>query len=424
MNICDLLIVNARLGNPEGPTVDIAIRNGVIRAIGPELDYTSSKAVYANGATVLPGLVDVHVHFREPGFEYKETIKTGAMAAAAGGFTTVCTMPNLKPVPDTMENLRRQLDPIARDAVIEVIPYGSITMQRMGQELVDYPELAPYVCAFSDDGTGIESAEVMEEAMRRISKTGKILAEHCEVMSLVRKGCIHDGEYAHRHDLPGICSESEWKEVERNIALAEKTGCRLHICHVSTKESVELIRQAKKRGVDVTAETGAHYIAFCDKDLQDEGRFKMNPPLRTGQDRDALIRGIQDGTIDCIASDHAPHSQEEKSRGLLRSAMGVTGIELSLAAVYTYAVKTGLIPFDRMVDLMARNPRRIFGIKGGLGVGHRADLTIVDFTAPYTVDPETFLSMGKATPFAGRELFGRVMHTIYNGTPVYNHTPQ
>lgn len=424
MNICDLLIVNARLGNPEGPTVDIAIRNGVIRAIGPELDYTSSKAVYANGATVLPGLVDVHVHFREPGFEYKETIKTGAMAAAAGGFTTVCTMPNLKPVPDTMENLRRQLDPIARDAVIEVIPYGSITMQRMGQELVDYPELAPYVCAFSDDGTGIESAEVMEEAMRRISRTGKILAEHCEVMSLVRKGCIHDGEYAHKHELPGICSESEWKEVERNIALAEKTGCRLHICHVSTKESVELIRQAKKRGVDVTAETGAHYIAFCDKDLQDEGRFKMNPPLRTGQDRDALIRGIQDGTIDCIASDHAPHSQEEKSRGLLRSAMGVTGIELSLAAVYTYAVKTGLIPFDRMVDLMARNPRRIFGIKGGLGVGHRADLTIVDFTAPYTVDPETFLSMGKATPFAGRELFGRVMHTIYNGTPVYNHTPQ
>lgn len=424
MNICDLLIVNARLGNPEGPTVDIAIRNGVIRAIGPELDYTSSKAVYANGATVLPGLVDVHVHFREPGFEYKETIKTGAMAAAAGGFTTVCTMPNLKPVPDTMENLRRQLDPIARDAVIEVIPYGSITMQRMGQELVDYPELAPYVCAFSDDGTGIESAEVMEEAMRRISRTGKILAEHCEVMSLVRKGCIHDGEYAHKHELPGICSESEWKEVERNIALAEKTGCRLHICHVSTKESVELIRQAKERGVDVTAETGAHYIAFCDKDLQDEGRFKMNPPLRTEQDRDALIRGIQDGTIDCIASDHAPHSQEEKSRGLLRSAMGVTGIELSLAAVYTYAVKTGLIPFDRMVDLMARNPRHIFGIKGGLGVGHRADLTIVDFTAPYTVDPETFLSMGKATPFAGRELFGRVMHTIYNGTPVYNHTPQ
>ena len=373
---------------------------------------------------MLPGLVDVHVHFREPGFEYKETIKTGSMAAAAGGFTTVCTMPNLKPVPDTMEHLRRQLDAITRDAVIEILPYGSITMQRMGQEPVDYYELAPYVCAFSDDGSGIESADIMEEAMRRISRTGKVLAEHCEVMSLVRKGCIHDGEYAHAHDLPGICSESEWKEVERNILLAEKTGCRLHICHVSTKESVELIRQAKARGVDVTAETGAHYIAFSDRDLQDEGRFKMNPPLRGEEDRQALIRGLQDGTIDCIASDHAPHSEEEKSRGLLLSAMGVTGIELSLAATYTYAVRTGLIPFDLMVDLMARNPRRIFGIKGGLEVGQRADLAVVDFDTPYTVDPDTFLSMGKATPFAGRELYGRVLHTIYNGNPVFNHTPQ
>ncbi len=424
MNICDLLIVNARPGNPDSDPVDIAVRSGVIRAIGPNLDYTSTKAVYANGAVVLPGLVDVHVHFREPGFEYKETIKTGSMAAAAGGFTTVFTMPNLKPVPDTMEHLRRQLDAITRDAVIEVLPYGSITMQRMGQEPVDYYELAPYVCAFSDDGSGIESADIMEEAMRRISRTGKVLAEHCEVMSLVRKGCIHDGEYAHAHDLPGICSESEWKEVERNILLAEKTGCRLHICHVSTKESVELIRQAKARGVDVTAETGAHYIAFSDRDLQDEGRFKMNPPLRGEEDRQALIRGLQDGTIDCIASDHAPHSEEEKSRGLLLSAMGVTGIELSLAATYTYAVRTGLIPFDLMVDLMARNPRRIFGIKGGLEVGQRADLAVVDFDTPYTVDPDTFLSMGKATPFAGRELYGRVLHTIYNGNPVFNHTPQ
>lgn len=424
MNICDLLIVNARPGNPDSDPVDIAVRGGVIRAIGPNLDYTSTKAVYANGAVVLPGLVDVHVHFREPGFEYKETIKTGSMAAAAGGFTTVFTMPNLKPVPDTMEHLRRQLDAITRDAVIEVLPYGSITMQRMGQEPVDYYELAPYVCAFSDDGSGIESADIMEEAMRRISRTGKVLAEHCEVMSLVRKGCIHDGEYAHAHDLPGICSESEWKEVERNILLAEKTGCRLHICHVSTKESVELIRQAKARGVDVTAETGAHYIAFSDRDLQDEGRFKMNPPLRGEEDRQALIRGLQDGTIDCIASDHAPHSEEEKSRGLLLSAMGVTGIELSLAATYTYAVRTGLIPFDRMVALMARNPRRIFGIKGGLEVGQRADLAVVDFDTPYTVGPDTLLSMGKATPFAGRELYGRVLHTIYNGNPVFNHTPQ
>lgn len=424
MNICDLLIVNAHLGSPEGPLGDVAIRGGVIRAIGPNLDYTSARTLYANGATLMPGLVDVHVHFREPGFEYKETIKTGAAAAAAGGFTTVCTMPNLKPVPDTLENLRRQLDPIARDAEIEVIPYGSITMQRLGQELTDYTELAPYVCAFSDDGTGIESADIMEEAMRRIARTGMILAEHCEVMSLVRKGCIHDGEYARKQDLPGICSESEWREVERNIQLAEKTGCRLHICHVSTKESVGLIRQAKARGVNVTAETGAHYIAFCDSDLKDEGRFKMNPPLRAEEDRQALIRGIQDGTIDCIASDHAPHSAEEKDRGLLKSAMGVTGIELSLPAMYTFAVRTGLISFDRMVELMALNPRRIFGIKGGLAVGQRADLTIADFDTPYTVDPEKFLSMGKATPFAGLEVYGRVLHTIFNGNPVYKYSAQ
>lgn len=424
MNICDILIANARIGAPDAPVGDVAIRGGVIRAIGRDLDYTSDKTLYADGAVLLPGLVDVHVHFREPGFEYKETIKTGSAAAAAGGFTTVCTMPNLNPVPDTLPNLRRQLDPIARDADIEVIPYGAITMKRMGTELVDYQELAPYVCAFSDDGSGIESSEVMEEAMRQIARTGKILAEHCEVMSLVKKGCVHDGQYAQEHRLPGICSESEWKEVERNILLAEKTGCRLHICHVSTKESVELIRQGKARGVNVTAETGAHYIAFSDRDLQDEGRFKMNPPLRSEKDREALIRGIQDGTIDCIASDHAPHSAEEKSRGLLKSAMGVTGIELSLAATYTFAVKTGLISFDRMIDLMARNPRRIFGIKGGLEVGQRADLTVVDFENPYTVIPDNFLSMGKATPFEGLELYGRVTHTLFNGKLVYKHTAQ
>ena len=424
MNICDILIANARIGGPDAPVGDVAIRGGVIRAIGRDLDYTSDKTLYANGAVLLPGLVDVHVHFREPGFEYKETIKTGSAAAAAGGFTTVCTMPNLNPVPDTLPNLRRQLDPIARDADIEVIPYGAITMKRMGTELVDYQELAPYVCAFSDDGSGIESSEVMEEAMRRIARTGKILAEHCEVMSLVKKGCVHDGQYAQEHRLPGICSESEWKEVERNIQLAEKTGCRLHICHVSTKESVDLIRQGKARGVNVTAETGAHYIAFSDSDLQDEGRFKMNPPLRSEKDREALIRGIQDGTIDCIASDHAPHSAEEKSRGLLKSAMGVTGIELSLGATYTFAVKTGLISFDRMIDLMARNPRRIFGIKGGLEVGQRADLTVVDFENPYTVIPDNFLSMGKATPFEGLELYGRVTHSLFNGKLVYKHTAQ
>lgn len=412
------LIRNVRLCDPKGEPVSIVVEDGVIREIG-HVGPWSGLEFDGRGLTAIPGLVDVHVHFREPGFEYKETVATGSAAAAAGGFTTVCTMPNLKPAPDSMPNLRRQLDAIDRGAEIEVLPYATITRGRIGKEPVNYPELAPYVCAFSDDGSGIESEDVMRESMKGIARTGKVLAEHCEVMELVRGGCIHDGDYAREHGLPGICSESEWREVERNIRLAEETGCRLHICHVSTKESVRLIRDAKARGVDVTAETGAHYLVFTDADLQDEGRFKMNPPLREADDRDELIRGIQDGTIDCIASDHAPHSAEEKSKGLLKSAMGVTGIELSLPAVYTYAVRTGLISFSRMIELMAGNPRHIFGIKGGLEPGQRADFTLVDFNTPFTVEPDRLVSMGHATPFAGLELYGKVMATFFNGQSVF-----
>ncbi len=412
------LIRNVRLCDPKGEPVSIVVEDGVIREIG-HVGPWSGLEFDGRGLTAIPGLVDVHVHFREPGFEYKETVATGSAAAAAGGFTTVCTMPNLKPAPDSMPNLRRQLDAIDRGAEIEVLPYSTITRGRIGKEPVDYPELAPYVCAFSDDGSGIESEDVMRESMKGIARTGKVLAEHCEVMELVRGGCIHDGGYAREHGLPGICSESEWREVERNIRLAEETGCRLHICHVSTKESVRLIRDAKARGVDVTAETGAHYLVFTDADLQDEGRFKMNPPLREADDRDELIRGIQDGTIDCIASDHAPHSAEEKSKGLLKSAMGVTGIELSLPAVYTYAVRTGQISFSRMIELMAGNPRHIFGIKGGLEPGQRADFTLVDFNTPFTVEPDRLVSMGHATPFAGLELYGKVMATFFNGQSVF-----
>ncbi len=412
------LIRNVRLCDPNGEPVSIMVEDGVIREIG-HIGSWACLEFNGRGLTAIPGLVDVHVHFREPGFEYKETVASGSKAAAAGGFTTVCTMPNLKPAPDSMPNLRRQLDAIDRGAEIEVLPYATITRGRIGKEPVDYPELAPYVCAFSDDGSGIESEDVMRESMKGIARTGKVLAEHCEVMELVRGGCIHDGDYAREHGLPGICSESEWREVERNIRLAEETGCRLHICHVSTKESVRLIRDAKARGVDVTAETGAHYLVFTDADLQDEGRFKMNPPLRAADDRDELIRGIQDGTIDCIASDHAPHSAEEKSKRLLKSAMGVTGIELSLPAVYTYAVRTGLISFQKMIDLMALNPRHIFGIKGGLEPGQRADFTLVDFSNPFTVDPDRLVSMGHATPFAGLELYGKVMATFFNGRSVF-----
>ena len=353
----------------------------------------------------LPGLADVHVHFREPGFSYKETIRTGSEAALAGGFTAVCTMPNLKPAPDSMEHLQEQLDIIRRDAVIKVIPYATITRQRLGAELVDYQALAPYVAGFSDDGSGVQDEEVMRAAMKGIAPTGKILAAHCEVNALLKKGYIHDGEYARRHGHRGICSESEWREIERNIRLAAETGCRLHICHISTAESVKLIRDAQRAGIPVTCETAPHYLAFCDEDLQEEGRFKMNPPIRSARDRDALIEGIVDGTIECIATDHAPHSAEEKAKGLEKSAMGVVGLETALAAVYTYMVKPGIISLEKMTDIMSRNPRRIFGIEGDPGK------VTVDFSQSYMVDPSTFKTMGRSTPFEGVELYGKILRT-------------
>lgn len=417
----DILIKNGMIRRDgESQRCDILISEGRIKRVGTDLVCDPAyEVIDAEGGMILPGLVDVHVHLREPGFSYKETILDGTRAAAHGGFTTVCPMPNLKPAPDTTEHLQEQLDIITRDACIEVLPYATITLKRMGDELVDYAALSPQVVGFSDDGSGVQSEEVMERAMRGISATGKVLAAHCEVNTLLRGGYIHDGEYARTHGHVGICSESEWGEVARDIRLAEVTGCRLHICHVSTRESVELVRQAKARGVAVTCETGAHYLAFCDSDLQEDGRFKMNPPLRTASDREALLEGIKDGTIDCIASDHAPHSAEEKSRGLRQSAMGVTGIELSLAATYTYAVKRGIITLDRMIELMAETPRRIFGIAGGIKPGDRADLTIVDFDQSYIVDPEKFLSKGKSTPFEGQRLYGVVKATISSGKIAY-----
>ena len=358
-----------------------------------------------NNIKELPGLADVHVHFREPGFSYKETIRTGSEAALAGGFTAVCTMPNLKPAPDSLENLHRQLEIIERDAVIKVIPYATITRQRLGHELVDYEALAPYVAGFSDDGSGVQDEDVMRRAMKGIAPTGKILAAHCEVNDLLRGGYIHDGEYARSHGHKGICSESEWREIERNIRLAAETGCRLHICHISTAESVALIREARKAGIEVTCETGPHYLTFCDKDLKEEGRFKMNPPIRSERDRDALIEGIIDGTIECIATDHAPHSYEEKNRGLEKSAMGVVGLETALAAVYTALVKPGIISLEKLVEVMSINPRRIFGIEGDPGK------VTVDFSQRFTVDPVSFKSMGKATPYEGMELFGKILKT-------------
>ena len=399
---------------------DVVVSEGKVERIAERIDATSDMVeMDGRGKVLLPGLVDMHVHLREPGFSYKETISSGSRAAAAGGFTTVCTMPNLNPAPDTVENLQAQLDIIERDAVIEVLPYATITTARKGEELVDYAALAPRVAGFSDDGTGVQSADVMEAAMKGVAATGKMVAAHCEVESLLNGGYIHDGEWCAAHGHKGICSESEWAEVERDIEIAERTGCHLHVCHISTKESVALIREAKKRGVKVSCETAPHYLAMCDEDLRDEGRFKMNPPLRSRADMEALREGLADGTIDVVATDHAPHSAEEKSRGLAGSAMGVVGIETSLAAIYTFMVAGGVIDFGRMVEVMADAPRRLLGLKGGLVEGEKADLTLVDFEKEFSVCPEEFLSCGKATPFEGMRLRGEVVCTIAGGKVVY-----
>lgn len=399
---------------------DVVVSDGKVERIAEYIEATDDMVeMDGRGKVLLPGLVDMHVHLREPGFSYKETILSGSRAAAAGGFTTVCTMPNLNPAPDTMENLQAQLDIIERDAVIEVLPYATITKARKGDELVDYAALAPKVAGFSDDGTGVQSAEVMEQAMKAVAATGKMVAAHCEVESLLNGGYIHDGEWCRAHGHKGICSESEWAEVERDIEIAERTGCHLHVCHISTKESVELIREAKKRGVRVSCETAPHYLAMCDEDLRDEGRFKMNPPLRSRADMEALREGLVDGTIDVVATDHAPHSAEEKNRGLAGSAMGVVGIETSLAAIYTFMVASGVIDFGRMVEVMADAPRRLLGLKGGLVEGERADMTLVDFGKEFSVCPEEFLSCGRATPFEGMRLHGEVICTIAGGKVVY-----
>ena len=363
--------------------------------------------------TVFPGFCDVHVHFREPGFSYKETIATGSRAAARGGYTAVCTMPNLNPVPDSVEHLRQQLDIIEKDACIHVYPYGAITVGEKGEILADLEGMAPDVIGFSDDGRGVQQDEMMLEAMNRAKALGKMIVAHCEDNSLLFNGYIHDGNYAKMHGHRGICSESEWRQIQRDLELVEKTGCAYHVCHISTKESVELIRQAKAKGLDVTCETGPHYLVLTDEDLQEEGRFKMNPPLRGAEDRDALIEGILDGTIDMIATDHAPHSVEEKGRGLEKSAFGIVGIEIAFQTMYTHFVRTGKMTLEKLIDLMAIAPRKRFGIAMG------EDYTVWKLEQEETVDPEQFLSMGKATPFAGHKLFGKCVCTVCDGKIVY-----
>ena len=417
----DYILKNANVyQNGALVAADISVCDGRIVSINREVEPTPGASVIdLNNAVVFPGFVDVHVHLREPGFSYKETILTGTRACARGGYAHVCPMPNLNPVPDSVEHLREQLTLIEKDACIHVHPFGAITVGEMGEEMADLEGMANSVAGFSDDGKGVQSEDMMREAMLRAKNLGKIISAHCEDNSLLHGGYIHDGEYAKLHGHRGICSESEWGPIKRDLKLVEETGCAYHVCHISTKESVQLIREAKARGVNVTCEVGPHYLVFNDMDLQEDARFKMNPPIRSEEDRLALIEGIKDGTIDMIATDHAPHSAEEKGKGLEKSAMGVVGIETAFPVCYTHLVKPGIITLEKLVELLHDNAAKRFGYGTELAEGEAADLTVFDLNEKFTVDPADFQSMGKASPFTGMEMQGVCKLTMIGGEIVW-----
>ncbi len=400
---------------------DVLVKDGIVVSVGRGIDApVGTPIVYLKNQHILPGLADIHVHLREPGFSYKETIATGTRAAAKGGFTLVCSMPNLSPVPDCPENLKIEQEIIDRSAVIKVLPYAAISLNQEGSVLVDMEALSKGCFAYSDDGKGIQQDFLMERAMRSSKALGKTIVAHCEDCSFIPKGaCVHEGAYAREHGLIGIPSASEYVQVKRDLDLVEKVECNYHVCHVSCKESVDAIREAKKKGLSVSAETAPHYLAFCDKDICDDGRFKMNPPLRGEEDRRALIEGIKDGTLEVIATDHAPHTQEEKSRGLLGSSMGVVGLETSFAAMYTYLCKAGHIGLEELVEKMSINPRKLFGLPHGIKVGQRADFMVADLDKEIKVDARSFSSLGRSTPFDGSTLYGEVLLTIFDGNIVY-----
>lgn len=417
----DMLIKGCRIFS-DGRFVfsDVEVRGGSVFRIGPNLSAEQGVPVFEfQNCLLLPGLVDVHVHLRDPGFSFKETMRTGTLAAARGGYTAVCAMPNVSPVPDCAVALDMQLQRIREDAVVRVHPYAAITVGERGETLADMEALAANCVAFSDDGHGVQSDERMRAAMLRAKALGKIIAAHCEDNSLLRGGYIHDGAYAKAHGHRGICSESEWRQVDRDLALARETGCAYHVCHVSTKESVALIRAAKAAGVDVTCETAPHYLLLCEDDLQEDGRFKMNPPLRAREDQQALIEGLLDGTIDMIATDHAPHTHEEKARGLEHSAMGVVGLETALAVLHTGLVRTGVLTMEQLTARMSVIPARRFGLPCGIQAGAAADFAVFDPEKQWTIDPEHFASLGKATPFAGREVTGSVEMTVCGGEIIW-----
>lgn len=400
---------------------DVMVDEGRIIAVSPALPREGVSVVELDHCLVFPGFVDVHVHLREPGFSYKETIAAGTAAAAAGGYTALCAMPNLDPVPDTVEHLQIQLELIRRDAKIHVYPYGAITRGERGEALADLGALAPHVAGFSDDGRGVQSDERMRQAMALAKSLDRPIVAHCEDESLLTPGwCVHDGAFAREHGLPGNAAESEWRQVERDLRLVRETGCRYHVCHVSTKESVALIRAAKAEGLPVTCETGPHYLVLCDEDLQDAGRFRMNPPIRAAADRDALLAGLLDGTVDCIATDHAPHSAQEKSGGLAGSLNGIVGLECAFSVLYTQLVETGAVPLPVLLNALCVNPRRIFGLPGGLlAPGQPADLTVLDLNRPHVIDSAAFRSLGRATPFDGWGVSAAVALTLCGGEVAY-----
>nr|WP_325216684.1 dihydroorotase [uncultured Oscillibacter sp.] len=401
--------------------LEIAVSEGRIVSVSPRLPRDGACVIELNHGFVVPGFVDVHVHLREPGFSYKETIASGTAAAAAGGYTAVCAMPNLSPVPDSLPRLREELDLIARDARVHVYPYGAVTRGEKGEDLADLADLAPCVPGFSDDGRGVQSRERMKQAMLLAKTLDRPIAAHCEDESLLTRGwCVHDGEFARARGLPGNDPASEWRQVERDLQLVRETGCRYHVCHVSAKESVALIRAAKAEGLPVTCETGPHYLCLCDEDLEDDGRFRMNPPIRSAADRDALVEGLLDGTVDCIATDHAPHSAEEKAGGLRGSLNGVVGLECAFPVLYTELVKPGKVPLETILKALCVSPRKIFGLPGGsIEEGQPADLTVLLLDHEGTVDPAGFLSLGRATPFAGRKTAAAVAMTLVGGSPVF-----
>ncbi|MDR1591399.1 MAG: dihydroorotase [Prevotellaceae bacterium] len=415
-----LLVGASVYDNSRFRLADIWVEDGRIRQIGGTAPDVEATVINLTGKYIVPGFVDVHVHLREPGYEYKETIATGTAAAASAGYTAVCPMPNLNPAPDTPETMQIQLGRIRETAIIKVYPYASITRGQKGTgELVDFKALSPQV-GFSDDGRGVQSEDLMRQAMREAAAHDQIIVAHCEDETLLRNGYIHDGNYALSHHHRGICSESEWTQVARDSILSQETGCRYHVCHVSTKESVAIIRQAKVSGTRISCETAPHYLLLCDDDLQEDGRFKMNPPLRTAADRAALIAAIQDGTIDVIATDHAPHSAEEKAKGLAGSSFGIVGLETAFPTLYTHLVMKGVISLERLIELMCINPRRIFRLDGYLQAGQPADLAVLDLEARYCINPEKFLSKGRSTPFAGWQVQGCNVMTMVNGIIVYN----